>query len=194
MALACPKCSSENVEKITHAMRSGVTHSSSQHRTSGLGVGVSGAGVGLGIGTTRSITSGLQQTEVSKRLNEEFVGGPKSSTGPFILTLMERFYWLLAGLVIPFLAYRLSLFLSGGNASGIVLLVSLGVLGVGVIAGLFCIGASLFASRDTQENRDRVRAMEAFNATAAQTYDALKEKGFYCHTCGHRFVSNSYKN
>ena len=60
MALQCPECSSENVQRVPMAFESGI--STVHSHTKGVGL----VGGGLGVGAAR--TSGVQQSALSKKL------------------------------------------------------------------------------------------------------------------------------
>lgn len=64
--LACPKCQSEDTQKISVIVEQGTTEIETETRGSAVGFG-SGAGVGFG----KSSTSGVAQTTLAKKFSEE---------------------------------------------------------------------------------------------------------------------------
>jgi hypothetical protein len=65
MAIECPTCQSENVQKMSMVYESGMS-SIDANATTG---GINGGGGGFGIGGARTKINGNQQTELSKKAN-----------------------------------------------------------------------------------------------------------------------------
>jgi hypothetical protein len=64
MALQCPRCKSDNVQKVEMAFKAGTSSLAGNVSGGGVGVGMLGVGVGAGSGKL----SGTQQTELAKSL------------------------------------------------------------------------------------------------------------------------------
>lgn len=66
--LACPKCQSEDTQKISVIIEHGTTEIETETRSTGVGFGSRGS-VGFGVG--KSSTSGVAQTTLAKKFSEE---------------------------------------------------------------------------------------------------------------------------
>lgn len=63
MDLNCPKCKSENTQRLSTAFESGLSHTNSVSKGVGIGIGPDGIGVGVGAAST----AGVAQTVASQR-------------------------------------------------------------------------------------------------------------------------------
>lgn len=63
MDLNCPKCHSENTQRLSQAFENGLSHINTASK--GVGIGVGPDGIGVGVGGAK--TSGTSQTAASQR-------------------------------------------------------------------------------------------------------------------------------
>ena len=232
MALACPKCGSENVQKISLVRSAGITHVTTKHQSAVTGAGVGLGGIGVGVGASQGVSQGVQQSEISRQLNEEFATPPKpmlTKGSPFIRWGFRGYGNELSMLVVGLISiglYNLVGELTSGqthypwlvNLVIFVCLVVFGLFGIYAIAiailSAFVGGGgyifpdgflplmsalhNLFGGKgDTPEIRQEKSEIEKRNKDEVMQYGKLlskhyelRDKGFYCHACGNKFIMN----
>jgi len=164
MSYACPKCGSENTQKITAVAASGTTEGTSQTTTVGGGVGGGGFGAGVASGTTKS----QFQTELAKR----FSPPEKEMEGVF--------FHIITGLIIYAVVMAVAAFFIIGFGEQIIgeFLATVAWLAFGVWYGLRRI-------RKGSENRAK---SQRFNREEYPALLDMWENGFYCHRCEHTYT------
>lgn len=92
MSLNCPKCGTENTQKLSIIHSSGFTNINTTSSGVGIGIGKSGIGVGVGSGST----TGTHQNALSATYSPP----PKAKDG------MNVFVALVSFLIFPFLLFN----------------------------------------------------------------------------------------
>ena len=193
MALDCPSCGSSNVVKLTEAMRLGKTHLSADHIAAGYGVGLSTGGVAIGVGRSKGVTKGVQESEVSRALSDEFKSPPPMYEGldPITCTVFGKFFWLtVCGAVFVYAVWKLP-----DHISFLPALFRWGLISGAALFGFFgFLLVLLFGRADTKKNREAFRAeMQAARLSEKWVeYDKMMKPGFYCYACGHQFIDTKY--
>lgn len=162
MDLNCPKCKSENTQKITAIVSAGTTRTSGS--TSSSSVGVMGGSVG--VGSSRGTINATSKTELANKLAK-----PK-----------PRFQSLIGGMV---------LFALVGWIPGWIVVVEKHLYGsteTFVYWGIYALlmaGFYKFWAPRAEKNR-------TYNETEYQTLLKSWENGFFCHRCEHQFLPNGH--
>ena len=102
MRLACPKCSSDNVQALHLVYESGVSHMHGESSTSGIGLDAGG----LGVGVASSRSTGVQKSALAERhappekksFNEEAVAVVLLLVIVVVAIASSAWVWALVGL------------------------------------------------------------------------------------------------
>lgn len=205
MALACPKCGSENVQKISLVRSAGITHVTSQHNSSGVGVGVGPGGIGVGVGKSQGTSRGVQQSEISKKLDEEFASIPKPKLKGLPILLSDRARYIrlvlgLAGLGFSYWLYQEMGILTEIDHKGEYVVHRSWLFNFSVFIGFFLFGGfglyytflAIGAEKDTGESREKLLRFEEENQDIVKRHKKqhleMWDEGFYCHACGNKFI------
>lgn len=160
MDLTCPKCRSENTQKITAIVDSGTTHS----RGTTTSVGVGSVGGRLAVGSSTGTTNTTHKTALAQK----FPTPSKRSEG-YVVKLV------LGTVVIGSVAY--AILTSVTNTHGGFFDLVLGALAYGV-TGKLLLG---FLKRKADANK-------VYNETVYPQEQRAWEHGFFCHRCENVFV------
>lgn len=92
----CPQCGSTEWKLATLVHAEGLSTATSQTRGTGVGLGVGSGGLSVGVGSGGSSTSGIQQTELSRRAAQYITPNSGTSWIPGILTLASLGFVVMA--------------------------------------------------------------------------------------------------
>lgn len=65
--MTCPMCRSSNIKKVSLVYEEGRSTVDLNTTSTGAGVGISSSGLGVGVAKSKGSTTGVQQTDLSKR-------------------------------------------------------------------------------------------------------------------------------
>lgn len=164
MSYACPKCGSENTQKITAVAASGTTEGTSKTTTVGGGVAGGGFGAGVASGTTTS----QFQTELAKRFTE-----PSKKIESVI-------FFGIVGLIIYAIVMAIAAYFIIGFGQGLVgdFLATIAWLAFGVWYG----------RRRIRKSKAERANSRRFNREEYPALLDMWKNGFYCHRCEHTYT------
>lgn len=160
MELNCPKCKSENTQKITAIVDSGTTHS--RGKTTSVGVG--SVGGRMAVGSSTGTTNTTHKTALAQKF-------PTPSKRPEGYIVKFVFGTLLVGSLGYFLLTSIT------NTHGGLFSIILGLIAYGV-TGKFLL----------QFLKNKSDANKAYNETVYPQEQRAWDNGFYCHRCENVFV------
>lgn len=170
MDLNCPKCKSENTQKITSVVSAGTTHTTGS--TSSTSIGTTGTAVG--VSTSRGTVNATSTTVLAKKLAE-----PTKKYDGFlaILVCLSPFVFFLSVAIGGFIAFEILWFRYNPYAS--FQLVPM------IFSGLIFIWIMKFIYRKWEPYR---KARKEYNENEFPEIHKKWSEGFYCHRCEHTFV------
>ena len=170
MDLNCPKCKSENTQKITSIVAAGTTHTTGT--TSSTSIGTTGTAVG--VSTSRGSVSATSTTELARKLAEP----TKKYDGYIaILACLSPFVFILSFMVGGYIAFEILWFRYDPYASFHWMPVILG-------SPIF-VWTMKFIYRKWEPYR---LARKAYNENEFPVIHKNWNEGFYCHRCENIFV------
>ena len=170
MDLSCPKCKSENTQKITSVVSSGTTHTTGT--TSSTSVGTTGTTVG--VSTSRGTVSATSTTDLARKLAE-----PTKKYEGFIRVLLCAFLFILpVSLVIGgYVAYEILWFEMDPWAK------------FHTAGWVFGIIPFFWLMNLVYKKWEPYRmARKAYNQNEFPELHKRWSEGFYCHRCENIFV------
>lgn len=158
VSYACPKCQSENTQKISAIIASGTTHGDSTTVTVGAGGGTGGLGAGVASGKTTS----QFQTSLVKKFPEPVRKSEDVILGFIIGSVMFG--------VLVFFLIAVLFGMMGWNSKALMIVLSL--------PAFFYTIPKIYKSVVSSANSNK-----EFNLTKLPAERDLWNHGFYCHRC-----------
>lgn len=170
MDLSCPKCKSENTQKITSVVSSGTTHTTGT--TSSTSIGTTGTAVG--VSTSRGTVSATSTTELAKKLAE-----PTKKYDGFlaILLCLSPFVFFLSAAIGAYIAFEILWFRYDPWASFQTAPMILSAIP-------FCL-IMKFIYKKWEPYR---MARKAYNENEFPAVHKRWSEGFFCHRCENIFL------